>query len=200
MVLSVAGAGSMLVRARRSTGIERLQFRWIVFALAVVTVSVVVGAVTSEWVFTGLTLPFIPITIGIAVMRYRLYEIDRLVSRTISYALVSVVLAAIFAGAALLFQELLSPVLGENGVGVAASTLIVAALFQPVRLRIRRSVDHRFDRARYDAEQTGAWFADRMRDEVDLARISEDLTRTVEIALRPTTAHLWTRDRGHAVH
>ena len=195
--LLLAGTSSMVVRAIRSRGIERLQFRWIVSAVAVVIFCAVVSTILNDYFLFGTSIALIPISVGIAVLRYRLYEIDRLVSRTISYALVTLVLAAVFVGVILLFQAVLSPVTNENTIGVAASTLIAAALFQPVRRRIRAAVDRRFDRARYDGERTAAQFATRLRTEVDLATLGLDFVATVEGAVRPTTARLWTRDRAH---
>jgi hypothetical protein len=192
--LLAAGAVSMVVRARRSTGTERLQFRWIVSALVLVTAALLVAMATGQFILAGISITLIPISIGIAVTRYRLYDIDRIVSRTISYLVVTLVLAVVFVGAVLGFGALLAPVLGENPVAVAASTLVVAALFQPLRSRVQRIVDRRFNRARYDAQRTAATFSDRLRDEVDLARIGADLTSTVEAALRPAGASLWVRD------
>ncbi len=191
-----AGAISMVIRAGRSTGIERLQFRWIVSALAAVTIAVVIGSATGEFFLAGVSMPLIPITIGIAVMRYRLYDLDRLLSRTIVYALVSVFLLVVYAGSILVFEGVFAPITKENSLGVAASTLLVAALFQPARRRIRIAVDRRFDRARFDGERTAASFAGRLREEVDLARITEDLVSTVDSVVRPTAAHIWMRHRA----
>ncbi len=195
-----AGATSMVVRARRSTGIERLQSRWIVSALAAVTISVMIGAVTGEFVFAGVTEPLIPITIGIAVMRYRLYELDRIVSRTIVYALVSLFLVVVYAGSVLVLEGVFASIAQGNSLGVAASTLLVAALFQPARRRIGTAVDRRFDRARFDGERTAALFANRLRDEVDLARIAADLVSTVDLVVRPTVADIWMRHPSVSGH
>jgi len=147
------------------------------------------------WLGAVVAFPCVPIAVGIAVLRYRLYEIDRIVSRTISYAAVTAVLVAVFVGAILLFQAVLAPVTGENTVAVAASTLVVAALFQPLRRRIQGVVDHRFNRARYDAQRTAEAFADRLRDQVDMDPLRADLVATVDASLRPTLAGIWLRDR-----
>jgi hypothetical protein len=134
-----------------------------------------------------------PIAIGIAVMRYRLYEIDRLISRGLSWAVVSGSLLAIYAAAILLLQTVLGDVIGGQTVAVAGSTLLAAALFQPLRRRVQIAVDHRFNRARYDAERTATDFADRLRDEMDLASVSGDIVGVVDTALRPATIGVWIR-------
>ena len=135
----------------------------------------------------------VPIAIGIAVLRYKLYEIDRLVSRTIGWALVTGVLVAIFAVGVLALQALLAGFTQGQTLAVAASTLTAFALFQPVRRRVQTAVDRRFDRARYDGERTAAAFADRLREQVDLVSLSGDITGTVDTALRPTSIGVWLR-------
>ena len=116
-----------------------------------------------------------PVSIWIAVTRYRLYEIDRLISRGLSWAVLSGLLLAVYAGAILLLQTVLGDVIRGQTVAVAGSTLLAAALFQPLRRRVQTAVDHRFNRARYDAERTTTDFAERLRDEVDLATVSGDI-------------------------
>jgi hypothetical protein len=141
---------------------------------------------------TGLAL--LPIAIGIAILRYRLYEIDRIVSRTIGWAVVSAILVAVFAAIILVTQAVLAPLTSSNTLAVAVSTLAVAALFQPLRRRVQRGVDHRFNRARYDAEQIIAAFAERMRDEVDLDQLAAEITPTVSRTVQPTSLSLWLRE------
>ena len=119
--------------------------------------------------YTGILA--MPITIGIAILRYRLYEIDRLISRTIGWALVTGILVAVFALLVVALQAALTPVTDESTLAVAASTLVAFALFQPLRRRVQRAVDRRFDRARYDGQRTTAVFADRVRNEVDLVTL-----------------------------
>jgi hypothetical protein len=138
-----------------------------------------------------------PIAIGIAVTRYRLYEIDRLISRTIGWALVTGVLVAVFAGTVLGLQAVLARVTQGETLAVAASTLIAFALFQPVRRRVQRVVDRRFDRARYDGDRTAAAFAERLREQVDLAGLESDIAGVVDNALRPTSVGVWIRRPGH---
>jgi len=138
----------------------------------------------------------LPIAIGIAILRYRLYDIDRIISRTIAYLIVTGILALVFAGAVLLFGAILSPVFGENPVAVAVSTLIVAALFQPLRRRVQSVVDRRFNRARYDAQRTADSFATRLRDQVDLTAVAGDLVATADASLSPASAAVWLREGG----
>lgn len=196
------GAGSMIVRYHRSTGVLRLQLRWLVAALAFVVLAVAFGFGTLVvlhgdggfgWIPALIAYPTVPLAVGVAVLRYRLYEIDRIISRTISYAVVTATLALVFVAAVLGLQAILEPVTGGNTVAVAASTLVVAALFQPLRRRIQRVVDRRFNRARYDAERTAAVFAERLRDEVDIATVTGDLEATIRVVLNPTALGLWLR-------
>ena len=141
----------------------------------------------------ALGLLLIPVSIGIAVTRYRLYEIDRLISRTIGWALVTGVLVTVFIGGLLALQALLADVTQGQTLAVAASTLVAFALFQPVRQRIQRTVDHRFDRARYDADRITTAFAERLRDEVDLATVTADFDGTVDGAISPSSIRIWLR-------
>ena len=164
-----------------------------------VTLGSVVPAIAATglpWVPAIIAFLAVPVAIGIAVLRYRLYEIDRIVSRTISYLIVTAILVAAFAVAILLFQALLAPLTGGNTVAVAASTLIVAALFQPFRRRVQAAVDHLFNRARYDADRTAESFAGRLRDEVDLGAVQADLLTTAVAALHPRSAGIWIRGSG----
>jgi len=130
---------------------------------------------------------------AVAILRYRLYEIDRIVSRTIAYGLLTVILVAAYWGAILLLQGPLRTVLGGDTISVALSTLVVAALVQPIRRRVQHAVDRRFDRARFDAESTAAAFAERLRDQVDIAAVVSDLDLTVQSSLKPATIGLWLR-------
>ena len=192
----------MITRYRRGDRIVRLQIRWFVTAVALVPLSGV--AILIEVALrrrrgagsdapNGLIIVLVsyavvlalPIAIGIAVTRYRLYEIDRLISRTIGWALVTGVLGAVFVVTVVGLQAILDQVMQGETLAVAASTLVAFALFQPVRRRVQTAVDHRFDRARYDGERTAAAFAERRRDQVDLAELEADIAGTVGSALRP---------------
>jgi hypothetical protein len=135
----------------------------------------------------------LPVAIGIAVLRYRLYEIDRIISRTIGWALVTGLLVGAFALLVVGSSALLEPLTGGNTLAVAGSTLVVALLFAPLRARVQRTVDRRFDRSRYDGEQTLAAFGERLRAEVDLTTIRTDVLATVETSVRPTRVGLWLR-------
>ncbi len=202
--LLIGSIGAMLTRFRRASGVERLQLRWLVTGLAAVGVAVPLGLVLFgvfgstdigglAWVpaIVAFTLP--PIAIGIAVLRYRLYEIDRIVSRTIGWATVTGTLVAVFAGAVVALQSLLAGVTQGQTLAVASSTLVAFALFQPLRRRVQRVVDHRFDRARYDGERIAAAFAEQLRQEVDLGRVSAELTAAANVTVRPQTASVWLR-------
>lgn len=197
-----------VTRYRRASGVERLQLRWLMAAVAFAFAAIVAGLV--GWAIVGLqsglvwipaliAYPTIPLAVGIAVMRYRLFEIDRLISRGLSWAVLSGLLVAVYAGAVLLLQAVLGDVIQGQTVAVAGSTLLAAALFQPLRRHVQAAVDHRFNRARYDAEQAATDFAERLRDEVDLASVSGDMLSVVDTALRPTTIGVWIRRPGTTI-
>jgi hypothetical protein len=141
----------------------------------------------------GFAFAFFPIAIGIAILRYRLFEIDRLVSRTIAYVVITAVLVAAYASVILLLQGPLGTVTGGDTIPVAISTLVVAALFQPLRRRVQSIVDRRFDRARFDAERTSSAFSERLRKDVDIESVTSDLRATVRSAIAPSTVGLWLR-------
>ena len=128
-----------------------------------------------------------------AILRYRLYDIDRIISRTLAYAIVTGLLVGVYAGLVLLATQVLAI---KSPVAVAAATLATAALFNPVRRRVQRAVDRRFNRARYDADRTIEAFAARLQDSVDLAAVQADLASVVHRALEPAHVTLWTNDRG----
>ena len=199
-------AWSVANRYRRGSSLERQQLKWFVAAVALLVPPLLVGLLLSgtytgvldvvstvawQLVFIGLIL--LPLAIGIAVLRYRLYEIDRLISRTIAYGLLTLLLGTLFVAVILALQALVAPFTGSNELAVAGSTLLVAALFQPLRRRVQRLVDRRFNRSRYDAERTIAALAVRLRDEVDLDAVRADLLATVDAALEPASASLWLR-------
>jgi hypothetical protein len=202
VALMIGAVVALVARFHGASGIERQQLRWLTAALAFVVTAVVggfaVGTLIPATASTGIpwlgaivAFPCVPVAIGIAILRYRLYEIDRIVSRTISYTVVTALLVGVFAGAVLVFQTILAPLTGQDTIAVAASTLVVAALFQPLRVRVQRVVDRRFNRARYDAERTAAAFAGRLRDQVGLDAIERDVLGTVDAAVRPRGAALW---------
>jgi membrane protein implicated in regulation of membrane protease activity len=200
----MAAAGSMLVRATRATGQERQQLRWVVTAFAALTCTLPLGFAilivfgdavgVLAWLPTQISITLPPIAIGIAILRYRLYDIDRIVSRTIAYALVSAILAVVFGGVVVLLSTALSSLVQGQTIAVAASTLVAFALFQPLRRRVQSAVDRRFDRSRYDAERTVAKFSDRLRDRIDLAHLSSDLDATIRDAIAPRSFGIWIRE------
>jgi hypothetical protein len=197
---------ALVVRYRRAMGIERQQLKWFAAVGLVVVPAFVLGilggAVSSGpladlstvfWFVAIFGLALLPLAIGVAVLRYRLYEIDRLISRTIAYGLLTVILGALFVAVILVMQAIIAPLTGSNELAVAGSTLLVAALFQPLRRRVQRLVDRRFNRSRYDAERTVAALAARLRDEVDLDAVRSDILATVDVALEPSMSSLWLR-------
>ena len=203
VAMMAIGAISLLVRFRRSQSLERQQLRWMMAALALVPLAVIAGesilwvtggaASPVAWIPALLAFMLPPLAIAAAVLRYRLYEIDRIISRTIGWAAVTTVLAAVFVAVILVTQAALAPITTSNTFAVAASTLIVAALFQPLRRRVQATVDRRFNRARYDAEQTVAAFAGRLRDEVDLDQLTLEITAAVDHTVQPASVSLWIR-------
>jgi hypothetical protein len=190
---------SSVLRYRRGTKVERQQLRWLASACGLTTACLFASATSIGpladigWVGAFMTISLMPIAVGVAITRYRLYEIDRIVSRTISYLIVTGVLAVVFVAGILLFSAVLAPVIGENPIAVAASTLVVAAIFQPLRTRVQRVMDRRFNRSRYDAERISAAFSGRLRDEVDLPTLVSELDSTVRMAIAPATSGIWLR-------
>ena len=206
LVANVFGLGGAVaavwVRFRRGDPVQRQQVKWLLAVAGVATIAfpsaLAFGSSESFvalafWLVAFLAYLALPVAIGIAVLRYRLYEIDRIISRTIGYAVVTVTLAVTFGGAILLFQAVLAPLTGGNTLAVAASTLVAAALFQPLRRRVQTVVDRRFNRARYDAERTVTAFTTQLRDEVDLRNLSGDVLQVVAQTVAPATVALWLR-------
>ena len=191
LLVLLAGGASVIVRFRRSGTEQRLQLKWFLYASAIAAVVVFVSAQFTndpllEW---EIVFPLIPASVGIAILRYRLYDIDRLISRTLAYAIVTGLLVGLYAGLVLLATQVLTI---KSPVAVAASTLAAAALFNPLRRRVQRLVDRRFNRVRYDADQTIAAFAARLRDAVDLDAVRSDLLAVVNTAVEPAHISVWT--------
>jgi hypothetical protein len=189
---------------RRSSGERRQQLKWLLAGAAVMAVpQAVLQPVLSlpslsdaaqgilNTVAT-LFLAALPVGLGVAILRYRLYEIDRIISRTLAYAIVTGLLVGVYAGLVVLATQVLSI---KSPVAVAGATLATAALFNPVRRRVQRSVDRRFNRARYDADHMVAAFAARLKDAVDRDAVQADLASVVHRALEPAHVSLWTNDR-----
>jgi hypothetical protein len=198
-VLILSAAASVVVRYRRSRADERQQLKWFTFA-AVVTALIPVTedlvasladvSVETDLLFAA-AISLLPIAIGVAIFRYRLYAIDRLISRTVAYALVFAVLVAVYAGCALALGSLVGR---DNPLAVAGATLAAAALFNPVRRGVQEFVDRRFNRSRYDATRVVDGFASRLREEVDLKGLTTDLTGVVGRTLHPASLSLWLRE------
>jgi hypothetical protein len=192
-LLSVA---SLVIRYRRAAGIERAQLKW--FAAVVISLPAFLAS-TALYQATGAAgvvgnVAGAVAYLGFALLPDRLYEIDRLISRTISYGVLTAIVGGLFVGFILVFQAVLAPVTGSNELAVAGSTLLAAALFQPIRRRVQRLVDRRFNRTRYDAERTVAAFAERLRDEVDLEQLRAEILATVAATVEPSSVSLWLRD------
>jgi hypothetical protein len=195
-------AVNLVSRYRMADSIGRQQLKWFVLALLVAIGGVAVGslgALVSEQppeaglVVFGYAGALIPVAIGIAILRYRLYDIDRIISRSVSYALVTGVLAAVFATTAIGLSTLLGSLAQGESLAVAASTLIVLGLFGPLRRRAQAAVDRRFDRSLYDASVTVQAMSARLRDDVDLERVEADVLRVVDGTFHPSHAGLWLR-------
>jgi hypothetical protein len=196
-------AWSLVVRSRRGTATERHQIKWLaysgsLFALALVPavpLSLTLG--TPSRIAAGTVMAAamtMPAAVAVAILRYRLYDIDRLISRTLAYAIVTGLLIGVYAGLVLLSTQVFHL---HAPVAVAAATLAAAALFNPIRRRVQRTVDRRFNRARYSAEATVAAFAARLKDAVDLDSVRNDLASVVQAALEPAHVQVWTSPRDH---
>jgi hypothetical protein len=201
LALILCFIGRQVLSWRRSSGERRQQLKWLASGSAFTVVCAVIG-------FTSLAAPTqllrsagalawfgfaaLPVSIGVGILKYRLYEIDRIISRTLAYTIVTGLLVGVYAGLVLLATRVLS---FHTPVAVAASTLAAAALFTPVRRRVQHGVDRRFNRARYDADRTVATFADSLKDAVDLDTVRRDLVATVHTALEPAHVSVWIAQR-----
>ncbi len=197
--LVLFGMSSLVVRFRRAGPVERRQLTWFLYATVVNGVLLVLdafGVVPESLLGTAVSaaaFALLPVAVGVAVLRYRLYEIDRIVSRTVSYALLSAALIGLYLLVVALLRPLLEPVTGSSALAVAGSTLVVAAVFNPTRRRLQAAVDRRFDRARYDAGRAVQAFAAHLRSEVDLDEITAGLRDTVAATVAPGRISVWLR-------
>ena len=203
---ALVGFSSLIARWRRADVVERQQLKWFAYFAALLPLFVavngvieVVGVAEEKAAVIALAMASaaflgLPVGIAISILRYRLYDIDLVIKRTLVYAVLSLTLAAAYLGSVLLFRLLLSPVTGDSDLAVAGSTLAVAALFRPARSRIQALVDRRFYRARYDAGRTVEGFAARLRDELDLETLGTDLRTVVADTMQPAHVSLWLRD------
>ena len=195
------GAGSLVVRFRRAQGVERQQLRWVAWGAALTAAMVLVlvalvptaDPVVLGWV-TGVGVMVLPLATGAAILRYRLYDLDRIISRTLAYGLLTILLGLAYAAVALVLGQLLGQ---DSSLVVAAATLAVAAVFQPARRRIQTAVDRRFNRHKYNAARTIHAFSTRLRDQIDLDTLSTELLVVVDQTMEPTQASLWLRPSRH---
>ena len=198
---AVVAVWSLLVRARRGTPAERLQIKWLAYAGCLVAATLVPSTILSQSTGTAariaegalmIAIVTVPVAVAVAVLKYRLYEIDRIISRTLAYVVVTGLMAGVYAGLVLLATRVLGV---TTPPAVAAATLAAAALFNPLRHRVQRVVDRRFNRSRYDADKTVAAFASRLQDAVDLDAVQADLVGVVRHALEPAHISVQIRPR-----
>jgi hypothetical protein len=201
LALVLLAALSLILRFRRSEGVERQQLKWFAYVVGLAAANVAIPLfLIADWlgVLSGvlhwLLLMSIAGAIGLAILRYRLYDIDRIISRTLVYGLLTGVLGLVYVGLVLSLGQLFGGIGAQPpSWAVAGATLAVAALFQPLRRRIQQTVDRRFNRRRYDATQTIEAFSVRLREEVDLDSLSAELLAVVDQTMQPTSASLWLR-------
>jgi hypothetical protein len=212
LVLAIAAAIALLGRWRRDDPVERAQIKWVVAAVLVWLGAKLVESIFDtgryDWqsailgIVESIAFTLVAVAIGVAILRYHLYDIDRVISRTVGWTVVTGALVAVFVVAVISMQSL-SALVGLHGavagvaqgetLAVAASTLLAFALFQPLRRRVQQVVDRRFDRARYDADRTAAAFSERLRHETDMATVTQDLARTTDLTMAPASLSIWLR-------
>jgi hypothetical protein len=206
----VISAAAPFLRFRRAGYQQRQQLKWVAFIVAMSVLSVLVSLSLAQPFPDALVIALLgllgilgvvagfPVAVAVAILRHRLYDIDRVINRTLVYGLLTVLLGAVYVVGVFGFGQLLNPVTGESALAVAASTLAVAALFQPARRRIQAVVDRRFSRRRYNAAKTVEAFSGRLRDEVDLDALSAELLAVANQTMQPTTMSLWLRPSPQA--
>ncbi len=207
LVILGLGTASVVVRFRRSAGVERTQLKWFVWSAAMLTTFLPLAFLATQLLGTAesgradaiggflfaLLLCGLPVSIGIAILRHRLYDIDRLINRTLVYGTLTALLVATYVISVLLLRIALDPLVGGSDLAVATSTLAAAALFRPLRTRIQRIVDRRFYRSGYDAARTLDGFTTRLRHELDLETLGTDLRVVVNDTFQPSHVSLWMR-------
>jgi len=194
----LAAAVSLVVRFWRSRGEERQQMKWLTYVAALMPVLIVL----TNWFpaadyAAGVVFASVPVVVGVAVLKYRLYDVDLIINRTLVYGALTVMLALVYVGGVVSLQYAFRALTGsESRLAVVASTLVIAALFVPLRRRVQGFVDRRFYRRKYDARKTLEAFSAKLRDETDLDRLGDELVSVVRGTVQPEHASLWLRDRG----
>jgi hypothetical protein len=201
LIITSVSAAALLTRFRRAGAVERAQLKWFAYAVALNAVALTLRSAAVDhgrvWAQGLLVLAVVsfPVAFGVAVLRYRLFDIQRLVSRTVSYSLLTLLLGAVYTAAALLAGRALAPLEEGSNLAVAMATLAAAAVFRPARMRIQVAVDRRFNRSRFDGARTLAAFRDRLRGEQDLEGVVTSLVESVNTTLQPTAASVWLPER-----
>jgi hypothetical protein len=206
LVLVVAAAWSVFMRLRGAIGVERQQIKWFAYAAAATVMGLVLAYIIPDVIDVPLwferighaifllLIPAIPISIGIAILKYRLYDIDLLINRTLVYGSLTATLVALYFGGIVVLQRIFVALTGETStLAVVASTLAIAALFNPLRRRIQSFIDRRFYRRKYDARKTLEAFSSTLRDETDLEALNDDLVGVVRETMQPAHTSLWLR-------
>ena len=201
--LVFVSAGSLFVRRLRASGVERQQLKWFTYTstlaisgtILTYTISEALGAQWLKWAGYALMqvgLVGVPISTGIAILRYRLYEIDTLINRTLVYGPLTAALVALYFGGVVLLQSLFVVLTGERStLAIVASTLVIAAMFNPLRRRIQSFIDRRFYRRKYDARKTLEAFSTKLRDETDIEALNDELVGVVRETMQPAHVTLW---------
>jgi len=198
LVVGLLSVASLVVRFRRARGVERQQLKGLLYPVGLFLVGLTAASVVQSdlvWTLALAAFATIPVGAGIAILRYRLFDIDVVINRTLVYASLSLVLGGLYVGLVLALQTLLSPFTANSAPAVAVSTLAVAAAFGPARRSLQSAVDRRFYRARYDARQTLERFAAALRDEVDMVALTADLRAAAQRTLQPASTSVWLRGR-----
>jgi hypothetical protein len=201
LIVGIGGAvAAIVVRFRRARGVERAQLKWFTYAASLTPLPFIAHDLAPPLAdpLFAVILPLVPVSIGIAILRYRLYDIDRVINRTLVYGLLTALLGVVYAGAVLLAGQLFGDI-GDTppSWAVAGATLAVAALFQPARRRVQTVVDRRFNRRRYNAARTIEAFSTRLRDQLDLDTLSAELLAVADQTMQPTRVSLWFRPSPH---
>jgi len=199
-LLGLVGAASLAWRYRAGTAVVRAQLKWLLASVIPAVILTPISFFEADQSTHSLAdflsvsaLLLVPISIGVAIARYHLYEIDRLISRGLSWAVLTALLAGVYGGGVLILQSALADVTQGQTLAVAASTLLAAALFQPLRGRLQRAMDRRFDRARYDGDRVVGALNERLRGQIDIDTLSAEVRRVAGEAVRPTASAVWLR-------